>query len=183
MRTVPKGLREEKSLFEMLQDAKEYSSVAIPNFPLKNSTDTGYYQVDVVLICNKGLFSIEVKNWNCTVHCSDRNLFWRVTYPDREIMVKSPHLQNIPHCRVLRSITQQVVNNLVVFSDDTKIVNPLNNTINKRYVLSYLEDYDVVYSKDEINNLADILFKYKHQHDEALFMDFFFKELNKKHKE
>lgn len=177
MQEIQKGVRGENLVAATLEKYKHLDAHIIRNFPLRNDSDTGYYQIDVVLVCRKGVFSLEVKNWECIVECSLKNTYWKTIYPNREIMVKSPFLQNKIHCRSLCKLIKAPVSNLVVFSDKTTIRNPFQCVISCLDIGEYLSDFPDMYQQDQIEQILDVLLDYKAKHDEGLFIDFFCKGL------
>ena len=179
MRETQKGLRGENLVVSTLQDAKDLDVRILRNFPLMNDSKTGYYQIDIVLVCDRGIYALEVKNWECTVDCSMSNIYWKVTYPTREIMVKSPFLQNKIHCKFLCDLIKRPVYNVVVFSDKTTIQNGFQGVIRCTDIASFLSKQPIMYDKAEVQMLTAKLLAYKNEHDEKMLMDFFCKALNR----
>lgn len=177
MQEVQKGVRGENLVAATLAKYSNLDAHIIRNFPLRNESDTGYYQIDVVLVCNRGVFALEVKNWECIVECSPRDIYWKTIYPNREIMVKSPFLQNRVHCTALCKLLKTTVSNVVVFSDKTTIRNPFQCVISCLDIGEYLTDFPVVYQDAQIQEIVEKLLAYKKEHDEGLFVDFFCKGL------
>lgn len=179
MREVEIGLRGENLVVSTLQEAKDLDVRIFRNFPLMNDSQTGYYQVDVVLLCNRGLYALEVKNWECTVECSTSNIYWKTIYPTREIMVKSPLLQNKIHCKFLCNIIKRPVYNVIVFSDKTIIKDRLESVIKCIEIASFIKKHPIIYDADEVDQIGAELLAYKNKHDERLLLDFFCKALNR----
>lgn len=175
MQEIQKGLRGENLVAATLEKYKHLGAHLIRNFPLRNDSDTGYYQIDTVLVCSRGVFALEVKNWECIVECSLNDIYWKTIYPQRDIMVKSPYLQNKVHCQVLCRLINVPVSNLVVFSDKTTIRNPIKFVISCLDIGDYLADFPVIYPEDEVERILGVLLEYKAKHDEGLFIDFFCK--------
>ena len=56
-------LGELKTLARLSVGKTDLSLQCISNFPIKG--DNTYYQVDAIIVCTKGVFCLEVKNWSC----------------------------------------------------------------------------------------------------------------------
>lgn len=145
----------------------------ISNFPVL--LDGVFCQIDILLLCSKGFFSLEVKQWqNCTVHCSD-NRFWRIVYPSREIMVHSPVLQNRRHCNKVFGITGLTPENIVLFSEDAKIRNPTSGIMYIGEFIEYLAGLPDILCKKDIDNAYHALQSYKKSIEPRMLMDFIIK--------
>lgn len=147
----------------------------ITNFPVRDFNDK-YFQVDTLIVCSKGIFCIEIKNWEATVFCS-ADYYWTVLYPSGERTVKSPILQNQQHCNKVRAICGAPVDSVVLFVECAKLCNQPNNVMYVSEFLHYLEELPDKYSLDFINKTYNAFVEYKQQAELGLLVDFIFKAL------
>lgn len=181
MSTVDIGVLGEIQVYNSLSADISLGLKILRNFPIVNAVGDGYFQSDIVIVCNRGIFSIEVKTWACAVVCSTKH-YWEVQYPQRAIFVPSPIDQNNIHCRRLAEIIGEPVASVVVFSDNTRIMNPLSNVIHSSDLLDYIRARPIVYTSECLVKLYDFLAKYKEEHEDDMFIDFLSKQLKRVNK-
>lgn len=144
----------------------------ISNLPIYN--DGTYFQIDDVVVCTRGLYSLEVKNWNCKVTCNSQS-FWKVKYPTREIMVKSPLIQNRQHCDKLARITGVMPVNVVLFADEAQLENPPENVLHFSQFKDFLSDREEIFDCNKVDSITAALEAYKKSIEPQMLMDFIFK--------
>lgn len=143
-----KGIVGEVAVKQILIELKkEMLLYFIENFKyVRNKT---LVQCDFVIFTKKGLFSIEVKNWGCVVHCKP-DYYWDIEYYSRgrevqKNVVRSPVFQNSWHASFLSDITGRDYESLVVFTNNAKLIDNPANVI----LASQL--------KDKLRSLPDVL--------------------------
>lgn len=156
--------------------SQKYHLRYIHNFPIV--TQDKHKQIDCVLICASGIYSIEVKNWSGSIYCDAESQYWLAEYPDRDVTVKSPLLQNRMHCSYLTPIVNFDAKNLVVFSNLANLVNKLSNTIYMSELEEYVVKSPTELSEQSIESLYKKLLAYKQKNEVNLLLDFFFKRVD-----
>lgn len=170
-------LGELKTLSRIQSNSADLHLRYVSNFPMK-SRDT-YYQVDAVVVCTSGVFCLEVKNWSCTVMCSD-SFYWKVRYPTQEIVVKSPVKQNAAHCTLISKLLGTPVNNIVLFAGDTRLVNPLGGVMMVSDFIPMIRAREASLEISQIDNVIEQLKAYKKSVEPDMLVDFVFKQFNKR---
>lgn len=148
----------------------------LSNFPLKY--ENSYGQVDVVVVCTKGVFCIEIKDWICKVNCS-RNYYWKVTYPSREISVRSPLMQNQAHCSHISNLLCCEVYNIVMFSDEAQLIDPPTNVMHFKDFVPLLGSLPTALAVDDVEKFMEKLAAYKRSIEPDMLADFIFKRLKR----
>lgn len=172
MNTSTVGLIGELKVQRLLNVCKlQMGAQYISNLPLYDSDKNTYNQVDDVVICTRGFFAIEVKNWNCEVNCEDSR-YWKVKYPKQEIYVKSPLDQNTAHCRKLEKITGCMPINIVLFVDGARLKGPPDGIMLASEFPSYLARYPEIISQSEAEDLYNRLVDYKRSIEPRMIMEF-----------
>lgn len=173
MDTSTTGLVGEIKVQRMLNACKvRFGIKYISNLPLY--CDGTYYQVDDVVICTRGFFALEVKSWNCEINCGNQR-FWKVRYPTREIVVKSPLEQNMQHCRKIYTLTGKTPTNIVVFIEGAKLRTPSENVMMLSQFPQFLAGREEVLSQEEVDSLSGTLVKYKRSIEPQMLLDFIIK--------
>lgn len=126
-------------------------------------------EIDVLLICSKGVFVFESKNYSGWIFGSENSNFWTQTLPQGKgksaLKEKfyNPIFQNNSHILALQRYVHSDFNFIpvVVFSERCSFktsmpMNVIKRSSVKRFVLNYQSDFD--YSVDVINSLYDCLF-------------------------
>ena len=150
----------------------------ICSFPIKSNST--YLQADLLLVCTKGVFCVEVKNWRGNVYCTD-DPFWLTTYDSREFIVKSPLLQNDSHCKKIGLICNVPVNNVVLFSDSAMISDPQDNVMYISDFPAYLLKLPEVFKPSDINSIMNTFETYKKSIECNMIVDFILKRVKTKH--
>lgn len=173
MSTSTVGLIGELKVQRILNSCKARFGIKyVSNLPLYN--DRNYFQIDDVVICTRGLYALEVKNWNCEVTCDSRG-YWKVKYPTHEIMVKSPIIQNRQHCEKLARITGVMPVNVVLFADEARLKNSPENVMHFSQFKEYLSDREELFDDNKVDSILSALKAYKKSIEPQMLMDFIFK--------
>lgn len=170
-------LGELKTLSRIQSNSADLCLRYVSNFPMK-SRDT-YYQVDAVVVCTKGVFCLEVKNWSCTVTCND-SFYWRVQYPTQEIFVKSPVRQNALHCNLISKLLGTPVSNIVLFAGDTRLFNQPSNVMLVEDFIPMIRSKEPSLAVSQIDDIIEQLKAYKRTVEPDMLVDFVFKQFNKR---
>lgn len=147
----------------------------ISNFPVKDQKGQ-YFQVDTLVVCSKGIFCIEVKNWEATVHCSDK-YYWQVEYSSGEKKVRSPLVQNRQHCNKVQTICGKHVMSIILFTDSASLLSPVANVMYVSDFINYLAVQPIRLGEDEVENIYQGLVAYKKSIEPEMLVDFVFKNL------
>ena len=119
-------------------------------------TSFGTTQVDHILITEKGIIVIEVKNYaNVEVFGTDRAKIWSVKYPNGKVFKpKNPLHQNYGHIKAIEKVLgfSDNIISLVVFSNKVKFVKKMPfNVINEKDFRKFYEKLDdKTLTRDEI---------------------------------
>lgn len=170
-------LGELKALTRIQKGESALSLQYIANFPIKS--DNTYYQVDAIVVCTKGIFCLEVKNWSCIVTCSS-SAYWTAKYPTEEIKVKSPISQNVAHRVRLERMLGYNVASYVLFSGSTTLINNPDNVLNTNAFIPLLRTLPDQLSKQKIQSIMDTLVAYKRAIEPEMLVDFVFKQVSSK---
>lgn len=148
----------------------------ISNFPIQDEKGE-FFQVDTLVICTKGVFCVEVKNWEAQIHCSSQ-YYWDVQYASGERRVRSPVAQNIQHCRKFEAVCKQTVNSIVLFTDSATLLEPPSNVMHVSDFIPYLVECQTTLSSEEILELYDTFTKYKQSAEVAMITRFIFRNMS-----
>lgn len=116
---------------------------------------------DFVLLCRKGFFTIEVKNWMCTLYCgSPEDLgLWKAQYASKEVMVKNPIIQTKWHADMLTKMTGEQWVGLVLFAGGTQLENNHHSGLmyagNLPRVLLSMPD---IYTEEQVKRVSEIVY-------------------------
>lgn len=146
----------------------------VSNFPIKNN-DT-YYQVDAIVICKKGIFCLEVKNWSCIVQCTS-SYYWDVKYPTKSLVIRSPLAQNVAHCTQVEKILQRNCYNYVLFAGSTTLLNEPANVMHAPAFIPSIRKLPDILEAGDIDTLAGKLKAYKKKIEPDMLVDFLFKQV------
>lgn len=142
--------------------------------------DGGSSEVDVVLVCTKGIFVFESKNYAGWIFGDDEHKYWTVTlYAGKDWIgfkqtekhkFYNPIWQNNSHIRNLKKVLGNTVPmiSIVVFSDRCELKNIVNysdtNIMQTSYLKHYLSDvrniYDDILTIDEVDNIYNRLLSF-----------------------
>lgn len=147
----------------------------ISSFPVKGEADQ-FFQVDTLVICTKGIFCVEVKNWDAKIYCSS-NYYWDIEYDSGSKSVKSPISQNLKHCSKVSAVCDRNVQSIILFTDSANLVEPLPNVMYVSDFIPYLAEMPNVLTVDEIESLYISFTKYKQKTETAMLVNFIFKNL------
>lgn len=145
-------------------------------FPIQDEKGA-FFQVDTLVICTKGIFCIEVKNWEAQIHCSSQ-YYWDVQYASGSYHVHSPVDQNYQHCRKFEAVCKQAVNSIILFTDSATLFEPPQNVMYVSDFIPYLAGLPTVLNSEEISKLYDASVKYKQSAEVAMITRFIFKNLS-----
>lgn len=114
-------------------------------------------EVDLILISDRGVISVECKSFNGLVVGNLKMKDWDVYYSkNNKFKILSPLLQNKGHIRTIRNVVNAPAENLVIFDDCTKVCDSLiklDNIINFRdfdtYMFNFLSN-DPIYKDNEV---------------------------------
>lgn len=170
-------LGELKALTRIQKGESALSLQYIANFPIKS--ESTYYQVDAIVVCTKGIFCLEVKNWSCIVTCSP-SAYWTVKYPTEEIKVRSPISQNTGHRDRIERMLGYNVASYVLFSGSTTLINNPDNVLNTSAFIPLLKTLPDQLSSQKIQGIVDKLTAYKRAIEPEMLVDFVFKQVSSK---
>lgn len=107
--------------------------------------ETGTHQIDHVLIYHKGIFVIETKHLEGTVHGDLEHKEWHTINKGRQYRLYSPVAQNETHVKVIKNFFENKykVFSIVVFTKENKpfIGDPVVNFSElKNYIINYPSD-------------------------------------------
>ena len=147
--------------FETLNTLRGLEGEKIVKRILKNSgfkyiddiylkTERGTTQIDGVVVCESGIFVLEIKNIRGAIHGDIEKTTWVNKRDSIEYRSYSPILQNTGHIRNLRRELNYdgILNNLVLFPDDTEIEVNTDRVINYGSLTSYLKGGKVLDSEE-----------------------------------
>lgn len=154
-----KGKHGEYLLYLRLQHFEEVGGKFLFNLyvPKQNNEKT---EIDMLLICSKGLFVFESKNYTGWIFGNERNKNWTQTLPigrgrSHKERFYNPIMQNATHIKYLRRIVRRniPIRSIIVFSDECTLKDITVNSDVKVLNCGQLAD-----SIDEIyNQTADFL--------------------------
>lgn len=123
--------------------------------------DGGTTEIDMLLVCTKGLFVFESKNYTGWIFGDDKHKYWTVTlYAGKDLLgfknvekhkFYNPIWQNDSHIKHLRRILGNTVpmNSVIVFSDRCELKRVVNNSeakiIQARKLKRYLTNVRISY--------------------------------------
>lgn len=179
-----RGTRFEEEAVSQLQETLVtnfiYDYYLIPNVPYKGINNR-VEQIDCVLICEKGIFCIEFKNWNCTIQPSNKERWIVYGKSNVETSYYNPVEQNLRHCVMLKhylSSNSEMINrlnipifNMVIFSDNTKIKAPDNPDIGRSVMhltdcAKFIQEHDCKLSSEICEDAFSIVRQLKKDHIE-----------------
>lgn len=117
-------------------------------------------QIDMIVLCKKGYFCIEIKNWSgiYTLDSSD-SVYGKLIYENIERDILNPSIQNSRHCRMLTSVTGRHFGNIVAFSNKANFVNRLSEFYYFSEVPFYIMSLPDIYSSSQIREVKKLLDK------------------------
>ncbi len=90
-------------------------------------------------------------------------------------MVSSPVLSNRRHCMKVLGIVGDVPENVVLFSEEAQVKNPLKEVMYISDFMQYLAGMPDVFSSDRIEHYFEMLLKYKKSIEPQMLLDFIIK--------
>ncbi len=132
-------------------------------------------QVDAILLTPYGYFSVEVKNWRCTLYCDSHAQYWRAEYDSGPIPVPSPLVQNNAHIRQLQRTLVRNFSNLILFPDDTVLVDPLSFTLNLSNLEKFFVEKPRIHTDEDIDFIYEKMLKIKQANEAKLIASFILK--------
>ena len=157
-----KGIQGEKKVRNTLKRlSKDY--ILINDLLLKYKNGTA--QIDHVVICSKGIFVIETKNYSGKIYGDDHTKYWTQKLNGRKNTFYSPIWQNRTHINAIKGILKEFHNvpiySVIVFCRQCNIKKVKSNEgvvyVNKlnRYIKRYKNNFFI--KKEEIRNIYYIL--------------------------
>ncbi len=134
-------------------------------------------EIDVMMICSKGIFVFESKNYSGWIFGSENQINWYQTLPQntgksRKQRFYNPILQNRTHIKHLNSLISEhvPVYSVIVFSErctlkniqvNSSDINVINRYDVKQTVTNiYNRATEVLLNQNDINNLYETLYPY-----------------------
>ena len=130
-------------------------------------------EIDLIFLCQKGIFVIESKNVSGSIYGSEWQKNWTVLLSGgHKHSLYNPIRQNLTHLENLRKylsdmeIPKEAFYNLVLFSDKTNLNNVTwtdsqTKVLQVKDISSFLNEIwkekRDMFSKEQVNNLSDIL--------------------------
>ncbi len=148
--------------------------------------DGGTSEIDVLLVCTKGIFVFESKDYAGWIFGDDKHKFWTVTlYAGKDWKGSkktdkhkfyNPIWQNNSHIRNLQRIIGDAIpmHSIIVFSNRCELKNVINSSdariMQTRYLKHYMSDvrniYDVVLSTDAVDSVYNLFLPLKDNYGE-----------------
>ncbi len=118
-----KGKYGEYKVFDSLKEYQKYGGKFLFNIyvPKGNNKTT---EIDILLICRKGIFVIESKNFSGEIHGKLSSFVWTEKFNKKDkYPFENPIRQNSSHIKFLKNVIKDDVRmySLIVFSDDSKL--------------------------------------------------------------
>lgn len=136
-----RGERGERSVNSILYEFKYENDYLLRDIILKNPKNHNTSQIDHILICSRGIFVIETKNYSGLIYGSEDNLYWTqvLAYGHDKNKFYNPIRQNRTHIYIINQILRNKfsINGCVVFTQG----NIENIKSNKVYGLNGLSKY------------------------------------------
>jgi hypothetical protein len=172
-----KGNYGEFLVFKTLEKLKIHKKMLCNLYlPIKNGNTT---EIDMLLICNFGIFVVESKNYGGWIFGNDNNSTWTQTLPNgQKNKFYNPILQNKTHINALKrllGIDIEFLFSYIVFSDrselkNVKIINPnvIISKTNKLYkkINSHINGLDKIFADKQVDDLYLKLLDYSNVSDE-----------------
>ena len=134
----------------------------IYNFEFKRIDDSNY-QIDIIYINNKGVFVIEVKDWEGRVEGSINDEIWIRTKNKRIYQYKNPLIQNQKHIEKLSKYIPLPIpiHSLVVFASNNASHLNISNVVSITKMGQHLDNVKCnnELSNQEIDDLYEQLLK------------------------
>ena len=115
-------------------------------------------QIDHILVCNKGIFVIETKNYIGRIYGDDNSREWVQVLQYGKIKNKlySPVKQNITHVYELSTkLGLKNVFNCVVFANDNISYIKSDYVFTRRGIIKYIKSLPTVYSHDDVVSISE----------------------------
>lgn len=115
------GVKGERKAFLFIKNIIRKDEYLLTNVLIPISKDN-VSEIDCIVISRKGLFCIEIKNWNGIIKGSEQDYHWYLARFDRKNIFEeryNPVKQNQKHCDILEELFEfkYPVDNIVIFSD------------------------------------------------------------------
>lgn len=149
----------------------------IHNFPLRGVRSM--QQIDAILLTPFGFYSVEIKNWDCTLYIDPSAKYWLAEYPNRQILVPSPVRQNQEHVRYLRRSTYRPFNSLIIFPDEAILRPQTSSTINISGLGDFFRFKPTIYTDKDIDDTYKLLLKLKKSNEAEMVASFLLKGGNR----
>ena len=115
-------------------------------------------QIDHILVCNKGVFVIETKNYVGRIYGDDNSREWVqvLQYGKVKNKLYSPVKQNITHVYELSTkLRLKNVFNCVVFANDNISYIKSDYVFTKRGIIKFIKSLPKVYSYDDVMSISE----------------------------
>lgn len=169
-----KGKHGEYLIYKRLRKFEDIGGKFLFNIYIpKSNGDTT--EIDLLLICSKGLFVIESKNYGGWIFGNEANRNWTQTFPkgrgrSHKERFYNPIRQNASHVRHLRNLIggDTPMRSIIVFSDECTLKDvTVNSDVSVVYRCHVLSAVNQIYetqtdllTQEEVNALYDKLYPY-----------------------
>jgi len=169
-RRVEAGQKGEADVITLLNDALDNTHYILNDFVVKLSGKSA--QIDHLVVCPKGIFVIETKNWRGHIEGDENDEFWRQK-KDRDqpdVRVSNPIIQNRRHIEVLSGYLKRAginwpdVGGIIVFRSARTthyITQSSMPVLYPREAAEYIAQFKAprIYRDDEITPVLNLLMK------------------------
>ena len=120
-----KGKYGEYFTYKRLKHFEETGAKFLFNLYISRNDNKGTVEIDILMICSKGIFVFEVKNYGGWIFGSEKRKMWCQIFPrgygrSYRNYFYNPIWQNASHIKHLKSLLKEKLNyfSVIVFSDD-----------------------------------------------------------------
>ncbi len=174
-----KGKFGEYQTFNSLREYQTYGGKFLFNVyvPKENGKTT---EIDILLICRKGIFVIESKNFSGEIHGKLSSFVWTEKFNKKsKYHFENPIRQNSNHIKFLKNTIKDDIRmySLIVFSDDSKLgwcpreredLWIVNRSFAKEKIESIMNDIDYeAISQNRVEKIYEILKQYTNVSEEV----------------
>lgn len=166
-----KGMQGEYLIYECLRSFENVGGKFLFNLyiPKENNKTT---EIDILLICSKGVFVLESKNYDGWIFGNETQRNWTQVIYDNKEYFYNPIMQNNLHIKCLKKIIGESIpiHSIIVFSDkctlkNITVKNKNINVVNRRNVTSVLAQIckmvqEEILTETEIIDIYNKLYPY-----------------------
>lgn len=158
----------EIDLYRRLKSLENDSFKVIPNVMLEKNKK-GSNQIDLMVVCNKGLFVYEMKDFKGWIFGNENNKEWKQVLVNgkssKKFSFRNPVKQNDNHIKTIKKLLTELgynipIYNVVVFGENAtlKNVEASSDVVMINEATSVINKYpELVISEDKLNDIADVL--------------------------